>query len=102
MAVNATFARAGLRVSALAWGPVEDTHESALRGLKFVGFIGLMDPPARGVRQTIARLREAGMRTVMLTGDQRLTAEAVGRELGQLSDGDRHPRWSRSRRDVAI
>ena len=87
MAVNAMFARAGLRVLALAWGPVEDTHESALRGLKFVGFIGLMDPPARGVRQTIARLREAGMRTVMLTGDQRLTAEAVGRELGLLSDG---------------
>jgi Ca2+-transporting ATPase len=44
-----------------------------------------MDPPAPRVRQTIERLREAGLRTVMLTGDQRLTAEAVGRDLRLLS-----------------
>lgn len=43
-----------------------------------------MDPPAPGVKETISRLREAGLRTIMLTGDQRLTAEAIGRELGIL------------------
>jgi Ca2+-transporting ATPase len=86
MNVNDTFARAGLRVLALASGPVQDPHESALHGLAFVGFLGLMDPPVSGVRETIVRLRDAGMRTVMLTGDQRLTAEAVGRQLGVLTD----------------
>jgi P-type Ca2+ transporter type 2C len=85
IAVNETFASAGLRVLALASGAVQNADESALRELAFVGFVGLMDPPAQGVRETIAQLREAGMRTVMLTGDQRLTAEAVGRELGVLS-----------------
>jgi Ca2+-transporting ATPase len=59
-----------------------------LRKLAFVGFLGFMDPPAPGVKATIARLHEAGLRTVMLTGDQRPTAEAVGRELGLLSSSD--------------
>jgi Ca2+-transporting ATPase len=83
--VNDTLAGAGLRVLALASGPVDTANDTALKNLTFVGFLGLMDPPAPGVRETIARLRDAGMRTVMLTGDQRLTAEAVGRELGVLS-----------------
>ena len=42
-----------------------------------------------GVKDTIARLRRAGLRTVMLTGDQRLTAEAIGRELGVLGAAER-------------
>jgi P-type Ca2+ transporter type 2C len=85
MSVNETYARAGLRVLALAFGPVEQATETALKNLTFVGFVGLMDPPAPGVRETIGRLRGAGLRTVMLTGDQGLTAEAVGQELGVLS-----------------
>jgi P-type Ca2+ transporter type 2C len=85
MSVNETYARAGLRVLALAFGPVEQATEAALKNLTFVGFVGLMDPPAPGVRETIGRLRAAGLRTVMLTGDQRLTAQAVGQELGVLS-----------------
>jgi Ca2+-transporting ATPase len=47
-----------------------------------------MDPPAPGVKETIGRLRAAGLRTVMLTGDQRLTAEAIGRGLGVLDGGE--------------
>jgi Ca2+-transporting ATPase len=86
MAANDNLARAGLRVLGLASGPVEQPAEAALKGLTFVGFVGLIDPPAPGVKETIARLRAAGLRTVMLTGDQRLTAEAIGRELGVLSD----------------
>ena len=89
VAVNDRFAGAGLRVLAVARGEVSGPSEDALHGLTFVGFIGLADPPAAGVKETIARLREAGLRTVMLTGDQRLTAETVGRELGVLGAGDR-------------
>jgi Ca2+-transporting ATPase len=46
-----------------------------------------MDPPAPGVKDTIARLRGAGLRTIMLTGDQRLTGHAIGSELGLMTDG---------------
>ncbi|HEY1304257.1 MAG TPA: cation-transporting P-type ATPase [Vicinamibacterales bacterium] len=87
MKVNDRFAGNGLRVLALAAGAVASTREPDLRGLTFIGFVGLTDPPAGGVRETLARLRRAHLRTVMLTGDQRLTAEAVGRELDLLNDG---------------
>jgi Ca2+-transporting ATPase len=88
VAVNDRFAAAGLRVLAVATGPADAAAESALHDLTFVGFIGLADPPAAGVKETIARLRGAGLRTVMLTGDQRLTAETIGRELGVLGPED--------------
>jgi Ca2+-transporting ATPase len=79
---NDSLARDGLRVLGLASGWVVDGSEAALGGLTFEGFIALADPPADGVKDTIAKLRQAGLRTVMITGDQRGTAEAVGRELG--------------------
>jgi len=88
LAVNHRLAAGGLRVLGVACGPVAGPEEAALGRLGFVGFLGFMDPPAPGVKATIARLREAGLRTVMLTGDQRATAEAVGRELGLLSSDD--------------
>ncbi|HEX6162490.1 MAG TPA: cation-transporting P-type ATPase [Vicinamibacterales bacterium] len=82
--VNDRLAADGLRVLALASGPVAAVDAKSLRGLTLLGFVGLMDPPAPGVKETIARLRAAGLRTVMITGDQRLTARAVGHELGLL------------------
>jgi Ca2+-transporting ATPase len=87
LATNADLAARGLRVLGLAKGNVASPTEAGLHGLTFVGFVGIMDPPARGVRDTIARLRAAGLRTIMITGDQRLTAEAIGRELGVLETG---------------
>ena len=89
MAINDNLASRGLRVLAVASGDVEGTSETDLHDLTFVGLVAFADPPARGVKETIARLRSAGLRTVMLTGDQRLTAEAVGRELGILAADDR-------------
>jgi Ca2+-transporting ATPase len=86
--VNEELARQGLRVLGVASGVADEPQESALRCLAFIGFVGLMDPPAPGVQETIVRLRAAGLRTVMLTGDQRLTAEAIGRELGVLAGGE--------------
>jgi len=68
---------------------VAGTSEADLSGLTFLGLVGLIDPPAPGVKETIARLRAAGLRIVMLTGDQRLTAEAIGRDLGILDSGSR-------------
>lgn len=85
---NEEMAGRGLRVLAMAWREDVASYDAeALAELVFVGFAGMMDPPADGVLETIRTLRGAGIRTVMITGDQRLTAEAVGRELG-IVDGD--------------
>ena len=87
--INNAMATDGLRVIAVASGPVGGTTELALNDLQFEGFVGLMDPAAPGVKEAVSRLRRAGLRTIMLTGDQRPTAEAVGRELGLLALGER-------------
>lgn len=87
---NRELARDGLRVLALArreLDPGEAPGEGAVRDLTFVGFVGMIDPPAPGVKETIEQLRAAGIRTVMITGDQADTAEAVARELGVLGPG---------------
>jgi Ca2+-transporting ATPase len=81
---NNQLARQGLRVLAMASGVVGHATEAALMGLTCHGLVGLEDPPAPNVHATIERLRGAGLRTVMLTGDQRLTAEVIGQRLGLL------------------
>ena len=86
---NRALAARGLRVLGLALKETAGTAESALTGLTWVGLVGLADPPAGGVAGTIRAFREAGIRTVMITGDQQLTAVAVGRELGLLAEGER-------------
>jgi Ca2+-transporting ATPase len=87
---NARMASEGLRVIGLAETTADTPPASAedVADLTFLGLAGLMDPPAPGVRDTIADFRAAGIRTVMITGDQALTARAVGRDLGLLDDTD--------------
>jgi Ca2+-transporting ATPase len=79
---NEELAGRGLRVLAVARGRVDGMDEKSLRDLTLLGFIGMLDPPAQGVPETIRALDGAGLRTIMLTGDQRLTAQAIGRQLG--------------------
>jgi P-type Ca2+ transporter type 2C len=74
----------GLRVIALAAGDGD-----VEQGLTYLGSVGIVDPPAEGVLETIDALRGAGIRTVMITGDQRTTAEAIARDLGTLEPGAR-------------
>ena len=85
---NVAFAERGLRVIALASGAVPPTEEELPSGLTFLGLVGIVDPPAPGVKDTIARFREAGIRTVMLTGDQRPTAESVAHSLDLIGPDD--------------
>jgi Ca2+-transporting ATPase len=80
---NRELAGRGLRVLAVADKSVADEREPPA-GLTWLGVVGMMDPPAPGVVETIQTFREAGIRTVMLTGDQRLTARAVAGQLGLL------------------
>jgi Ca2+-transporting ATPase len=79
---NRALGREGHRVLAIAWRPEGWSDDDGLASLTFLGFVAMEDPVRSGVNEAIARCREAGIRTVMLTGDQRATAEAVGRELG--------------------
>ena len=86
--MNDAMAREGLRVLALASGTVAEASEAAVQRLTFIGLVGFADPPAEGVKEAIERLRAAGLRTVMLTGDQRATASAIGRQLHLLTEGE--------------
>jgi Ca2+-transporting ATPase len=88
LAVNRTLAGDGLRVLAIAWRP-EPIDGDRIDGLTFLGFAALQDPVRPGVKEALARCRDAGLRTIMLTGDQRPTAEAIGRDLGLSPDAIR-------------
>jgi Ca2+-transporting ATPase len=88
LAQNRELAARGLRVIALAYGDMPTADGGLPSALTFVGFVGITDPPAPGVKETIRRFRGAGIRTVMLTGDQRLTAEAIARALDVLGPND--------------
>lgn len=79
---NDDLASHGLRVLALAVAAAGRPEADSLAEIAFIGLVGMIDPPAPGVPETISRLHEAGIRTIMVTGDQRLTAEAVARQLG--------------------
>jgi len=81
---NEQMANRALRVLAVAvkhfeTNPSEEALES---GYTFIGLVGMIDPPRPGVAEAIQRARTAGIRTVMLTGDQLNTGIAIARELG--------------------
>jgi Ca2+-transporting ATPase len=80
----------GHRVIALAARtlPSLDEITAAEDDLTWLGVVALMDPPRAGVKEAIQALDQAGIRTVMVTGDQKGTATAVARELGVFEPGD--------------
>jgi Ca2+-transporting ATPase len=85
--INERMADRALRVLALAVkhfeGEVTSLSDEKLEsGYTFLGLVGMIDPPRPGVAQAITRARIAGIRTVMLTGDQLNTGRAIARELG--------------------
>ncbi|GMI44575.1 hypothetical protein TrCOL_g2363 [Triparma columacea] len=63
------------------WG---DDFLSSPTGLVFGGMVGIKDPPREGVKESVTRLREGGVRVVMITGDGKETATAIAREVGIL------------------
>ena len=81
----------GLRVLAAAVRPLspgEVLGEQSEEGLCFCGMAGMMDPPRPEVKDAIRTCRRAGIRTVMITGDHRLTARAVAEKVGIWRKGD--------------
>jgi magnesium-transporting ATPase (P-type) len=86
-----TLAKQGLRVLAMAYKEMPDdtneiTHHDIESGLILTGLQGMIDPPREEVRQAIDGCRKAGIRTVMVTGDHAITAEAIGRQLGIVQE----------------
>ena len=89
LAKNRAMAQSALRVLAAAkrdWPapPARLDPETAERELVFIGLVGMMDPVRPEAAAAIARCRAAGIRPVMITGDHRDTAAAIGRQLGIL------------------
>jgi P-type Ca2+ transporter type 2C len=87
---NEQLASMALRNLAFAyreWKGAEPQRESAAeRELVFVGLAGMIDPPREEVKDAIRICRRAGIRTVMITGDHQITAVAIARQLGILTD----------------
>lgn len=86
---NEKMASTGLRVLAVAWTqlPVRDFEPDGdlfiyVKDLVFTGLVGLMDPPRPEARDAIALCHKAGISIKMITGDQKITAAAIARELG--------------------
>jgi magnesium-transporting ATPase (P-type) len=84
-------AHLGLRVLAFAERrlgdtPVDPAQPPVPEGLCLTGLVGMQDPPRQGVRDAIARCRDAGVRVVMITGDHAVTATAIARDLRLIDD----------------
>ena len=82
----------GLRILAMACKEMASgasfDREEMERELVFTGLVGMMDPPRPEAEEAIRICRLAGIRPVMITGDHRLTARSIGKELGIIDQGD--------------
>ncbi|MBQ9979774.1 MAG: cation-translocating P-type ATPase [Oscillospiraceae bacterium] len=88
-AANEEFSNQGLRVLAFACRKVESTAISLAdeNGLDFLGLIAMMDPPRPESAAAVAECIAAGIRPIMITGDHKITASAIAREIGILTEG---------------
>src|SRR5690606_36149836 len=91
-AANEKMAQSALRVLAFAYRDLTSSNRladaaDAERNLIFVGLTGMIDPPRAEVKDAIATCRAAGIKTVMITGDHQLTAEAIAGSLGIIPRG---------------
>jgi P-type Ca2+ transporter type 2C len=81
-----------LRTIAVAYKPIRETEKifsdaDAEKGLTFIGLEGMIDPPRPEVKTAVKECRQAGIKTVMITGDHVSTAKAIASQLGILPTG---------------
>jgi len=86
---NEQMAKSALRVLALAYKeidhePTNEEMETIESNLIYVGMVGMIDPPREEVKLAVEKCKNAGIKTVMITGDHKITATAIAKELGIL------------------
>ncbi|MBD3254722.1 MAG: HAD-IC family P-type ATPase [Candidatus Lokiarchaeota archaeon] len=86
--INDEMASNGLRVLALAKKEVDDIETEPYENLTFIGLICLLDPPRKEVTPSILKCKEAGIKIVMVTGDQAATAANIAAQVGIVEDGE--------------
>lgn len=92
--INSELANKALRVIAVSYLDVEAIptnieSEKIENNLIYVGLIGMIDPPREGVKEAVETCKKAGIKTVMITGDHKLTAKAIATQLGILTSKDK-------------
>ena len=90
---NERMAEKALRVLGVAYEdidilPTSIENSKIENNLIFVGLIGMIDPPRKGVKEAVLSCRNAGIKTVMITGDHITTAKAIAKDLGILKEGE--------------
>lgn len=88
---NREFSEEGLRV--LAFGYKEVSEDDVLelddeQDFIFIGLVSMMDPPREESRIAVEDAKRAGIRTVMITGDHKITAQAIAKKIGIYQEGD--------------
>ncbi|HJB99798.1 MAG TPA: HAD-IC family P-type ATPase, partial [Candidatus Flavonifractor merdavium] len=89
--INMELSMEGLRVLAFAYRELEAVRPLTLEDEKeftFIGLISMIDPPRPEAVQAVADAKRGGIRTIMITGDHKVTASAIARQLGIFRDGD--------------
>ncbi len=91
---NEKMAHKALRVIAVAYKdlaelPNKIDSKSIENNLTFIGLIGMIDPPRDGVKEAVDTCKNAGIKTVMITGDHLETAKAIAKDLGILNNGEK-------------
>jgi Ca2+-transporting ATPase len=90
---NEEMAQAALRVLGFAYRECSDaiqcTEEDLEHHMVFVGLAGMMDPPRGEAIEAISVCKQVGIKPIMITGDHKLTAVAIAKEMGIYKDGDR-------------
>ena len=88
---NDLMAAQALRVIGIAYKKIDDGDISTLSiesNLIFLGLAGIIDPPRKEAFKAVEKCKSAGIKPVMITGDHKLTAVSIARELGIFKDGD--------------
>lgn len=86
---NTTFSENGLRVLAFAYKESECKQELTKddeENLTFLGLIAMVDPPREESKRAVEKCKRAGIRPIMITGDHKITAAAIAKRIGILSD----------------
>ena len=89
--VNMELSMDGLRVLAFAYRELPEGHVLTLddeRDFTFIGLVSMIDPPRPEAIQAVADAKRGGIRTIMITGDHKVTASAIAKQLGIFREGD--------------